>query len=345
MPLAGRPDRVPHHLTNVMSEISTTESPLNEPHEPHWISREAFQLLAIIFAISQTCLGFAIYHANYWVVVPLVLLGSHLMHGLLIGLHEASHGLLRKSRLLNEIDGMIIGVLSLTSFSLYRAAHQSHHAHFATVRDEEFWPFVDPSTARWKRVLYAFLELTVGMVFTPFVFIRTFFRSGSPIRNKKLRKRIWKEFILIAMAWAVILTAVTFFHVWNYFLLMHLIPAFIAGNLQSMRKYIEHVGLTGESINSATRSIVADNWGGRLVSFTLLHEPLHGIHHRRMSLPHSELPQFIGDLTPSHPDDRPPFPNYTHAFIHLFHCLADPRVGAQWHGRERPSHQDPSAAG
>ena len=54
----------------------------------------------------------------------LVLVSSHFMHGMLIGFHEASHGLLRKSRLLNEIDGVLIGVLSFMSFSLYRAAHQ-----------------------------------------------------------------------------------------------------------------------------------------------------------------------------------------------------------------------------
>jgi fatty acid desaturase len=64
---------------------------------------------------------------------------------MLIGLHEASHGLLRKSRLLNEIDGIIIGVFGFMSFSLFRAVHQSHHAHFATERDEELWPFVQPA--------------------------------------------------------------------------------------------------------------------------------------------------------------------------------------------------------
>ena len=56
------------------------------------------------------------------------------MHAMLIGFHEASHGLLRKTRRLNEIDGIIIGIFSLMSFSLYRAAHQLHHAYLATER-------------------------------------------------------------------------------------------------------------------------------------------------------------------------------------------------------------------
>ena len=39
------------------------------------------------------------YWSLYWLAVPLVLVSSHLMHGVLIALHEASHGLLRKNRL------------------------------------------------------------------------------------------------------------------------------------------------------------------------------------------------------------------------------------------------------
>ena len=72
--------------------------------------------------------------------VPLVLVVSHLMHGTLIGLHEATHGLLRKNRNFNEFDGVVIGMLSLMSFSLYRVVHQTHHAYLSTERDYEFWP-------------------------------------------------------------------------------------------------------------------------------------------------------------------------------------------------------------
>src|SRR5262249_30553832 len=99
-----------------------------EPPAPHWLSRAAFPVLAALFLLTQVSLGIAVYHANYWLAVPLILISSHFMHSMLIGFHEASHGLLRKNRLLNEIDGIIIGIFSLLSFSLYRAAHQTHHA-------------------------------------------------------------------------------------------------------------------------------------------------------------------------------------------------------------------------
>jgi fatty acid desaturase len=257
-----------------------------------------------------------------------------LMHGQLIGFHEASHSLLRKSKRLNEFDGQLLGVFSLLPFTLYRASHQTHHMYLGTERDEEFWPFVDTKKPRWVRVLAAVAELTCGMIFTPLVFLRSFLRKGSPIRSKRIRSRIWREYALIVVAWATVLAVMGWLHLWTYFFWMYLGPAFIASNLQSWRKYVEHVGLTGTTIRSATRSIVSRGWGGKVVAFTLLHEPYHGVHHQRVKLTHAELPQHAADLEPQHPDEIAPFPSYRSAIWHLLRCLADPRVGPQWRGKE-----------
>jgi fatty acid desaturase len=314
-----------------MNTTQPAAEDLFEPPPTHWVSRAAFPVLAAILFLNEVALGVALYLGSIWLAVLLMLSVSHLMHGMLIGFHEASHGLLRKNRRLNEIDGVIIGIGSLMSFSLYRAAHQLHHAHLATERDEELWPFVIPGTPRWKRILAAILELVLGFFYTPFLFIRTFLRAGSPIRNRKLRRRIWAEFALTGVVWFCILAVVTWLGVWNYFSWMYLVPAYLAANMQSWRKYIEHVGLTGSTVNSSTRSIVSEGLVGRFIAFTLLHEPFHGVHHRHAGLPHAELPQFVSVLTPKSPEELPPFPSYRHAFMHLFRSLADPRAGAQWH--------------
>ena len=303
---------------------------LSEMHEPHWLSRGAFHVLVAVFFVTEVVLGWALYQRSYWLAVPLVLLCCHFMHGLLIGFHEASHGLLRTNRRLNEIDGIILGVFSLMSFSLYRATHQTHHAYLATERDEELWPFVLPETARWQRVLAASLELTVGLLYTPFIFLRSFLRAGSPIRSKKVRRRVWAELALIVLVWTCILVAVARFNAWLYFVGMYLVPAYLAANLQSWRKYIEHVGLTGGTVKSSTRSIVSEGWPGRLLAFTLLHEPYHGVHHQRAGLPHAELPQYTAALVPTTPEETCPYPSYRSALLDLMHSLADPRVGAQW---------------
>lgn len=303
----------------------------------HWVSRAAFPMVLTAFYLCQVALGIAVYHNWYWLAVPLVLVCCHLMHGNLIAFHEASHGILRKNRTLNTIDGTVIGIFSLMSFTLYRAAHQTHHSHLGTERDEELWPFVVTTTPRWARILAAFFELFVGLLFTPFLFLRTFLRRNSPIRSKRVRRRIWMELGLMAAVWTVLLTTVALLDLWKYWFWMYFIPGFVAGNLQSWRKYIEHVGLTGGTVRSATRSIVANNWLGKFVSFTLLHEPYHGVHHLRVGIPHAELPVHADELNPETEDEHPPFPSYTHALIHLIGSLADPRVGPQWRLKDRDS--------
>jgi fatty acid desaturase len=319
---------------------ATTNEIAADTHEPHWIGSIAFPVLAGLFLVTQACLAVTIYHDRYWVAVPLVLVASHLMHSMLIGFHEASHGLLRKSRVLNEIDGIVIGIFSFMSFSLYRAAHQLHHAYLASERDEELWPFVHPQMPRGVRVLAAVLELTFGILFTPFLFVRTFLRPGSPIRNKKVRRRIWMEFALTALVWALVFSADAWFHAWKYFLWTYLLPACLAANAQSLRKYVEHVGLTGSTVNSSTRSIVSEGWVADFMCFTLLHEPYHGVHHWRSGLTHPELPLHASALEPTAPEERPPFRSFGAALRDLFVNLPNPRVGAQWLGVKRSTRQE-----
>lgn len=299
--------------------------------EPHWVSRSAFQIIVFLFLFTEIGLAVVLRNgASLWFAVPLVVLASHLMHGAAVGFHEATHGLLRRNRRFNEFDGVLLGIFSFMSFSLYRAAHQTHHAYFATERDEELWPFVFTQSPRWARVLAAVLELTFGLFFTPFLFLRSFLRTGSPIRSKKVRRRIWSELGLMVVVWIGIVTAVSYGEVWRYFIWMYLVPAFLAANLQSWRKYVEHVGLTGGTVNSATRNIIAEGWWGRIVAFTLLHEPYHGVHHLHVGLSHAELPQRAAELLPTVPEEKHPFPSYGHAMLDMLRSLANPRVGAQW---------------
>ena len=153
--------------------MSTTTIIPEHVEEPHWVTRAAFPILSIALLLAQAGMGVALYHGHIWIVVLLIPVVSHLMHGQLIGFHEASHGLLRKSRRLNDFDGQLIGIFSFMPFTLYRAAHQTHHMHLASERDEELWPLVRPEISRGRRVLFAFLELSFGIIFTTFLFLRT----------------------------------------------------------------------------------------------------------------------------------------------------------------------------
>lgn len=317
-----------------MNNVATVNA--IEPRGPHWISRAAFQVVSILFFSTEAVLGMAVYHGWIWLAVPLVLIASHFMHGFLIGFHEASHSLLRRNRLFNDIEGTVIGAFSFMSFTLFRVVHQTHHAHLASERDEEMWPLVQTRVPRSARCAAAVLELTAGVVYSPMIFLRAFLCKNSPVRSKRMRRRVWSELALSAALWTAILSAVAYWDGWKYFLWMYVAPAYIAANLQSWRKYIEHVGLTGDTVNGLTRSIVADTWPGRFVALTLLHEPFHGVHHQRAGLPHAELPQRVEDLMPRAPGEREPFPSYWHALLDLLRSLENPRAGSQWRS-EKPA--------
>ena len=138
-----------------------------------------------------------------------------------------------------------------------------------------------------------------------------------------------------ADAWAIVLTVDATFGLWKYFWWQYFIPGWLAGNMQSLRKYVEHVGLTGPTLNSATRSIVAEGWFARFICFSLLHEPYHGVHHENAGLPHRVLPQFTAILTPKEPGELAPFMSYRQALPDLIRSLGDPRVGAQWRDSSR----------
>lgn len=295
-----------------------------------WANHASFTIVTIFYYSTTVVMALCLYYHWWMPLIPLVLLASHFMHAMLIAFHEAAHGSLRHNRVWNELDGLLVGTISLTPLTLYRVLHQQHHVNVATEKDVELWPFVDPQQPLWWRRLAAFLELNFGFFYTPWLFWRFFFCRNSPITNRRARRQIWREFWIMVVFWTALLGIVAWCGAWFWFLVLYFIPAFIAGNLQSWRKYIEHVGLCGHTGRSATRSIVDVDWKGKCVAVSLLHQPLHGVHHEQGTLPYHEMPKHKHLIEPVDEGDTVPYPNYRAAFADLLKCLADPRVGSQW---------------
>src|SRR5689334_2113462 len=118
---------------------------LLELHRTHWSGTwiwvgffAAFWLgegLLLIILLSDLPL------AGRIAAAALLVLGlGHLMHGHLIAFHEAAHGSLCPVRWLNEGLGILVGLFSFMSLSLFRVVHHGHHAYLTTERDEELWP-------------------------------------------------------------------------------------------------------------------------------------------------------------------------------------------------------------
>ena len=303
---------------------------LIEKHRLHWTTVWIWFSFAAAFFSLQGLLLWGLLHGSLWLAIPLILIIAHLMHCHLLAMHEAAHGSLCPQRWLNEGIGIFIGSSSYMSLSLFRVVHQSHHSYPTTERDEELWPFVHPAIPPWQRIFTAACELFLGLFFTPFLFLRAFLRRNSSIQNRAVRRRIWIELAITATWSGASLAAVAWWSLWYYCVMLYLIPALLAGFMQSLRKYIEHMGLTGSTILASTRSVVATGVLGRFLAFTMFNEPYHGVHHMYAGLPQLALPDFTGLLEPTAPDDVAPYSSYYRALCDMVGSLGNPRIGAQW---------------
>src|SRR5207237_9151895 len=106
-----------------MANIPSTRESVSEMRDEHDVSCVAFQTLVFSLAFTEVALWGVVWSGWLWLALLLVLVAAHLMHGLLIGFHEASHGLLRKSRRLNEFDGVILGVVSFLPLRCCRGVY------------------------------------------------------------------------------------------------------------------------------------------------------------------------------------------------------------------------------
>ena len=274
--------------------------------------------------------------SRFAIVVPLILLQAFVFHAYLIAFHEAAHGALCPVGAINGYLGRVIGMHSFMSLTLYRAAHHWHHAHIGDKRDEEFWPLNDPAAPKWQRRLAAFFELACGLLWTPFLFLREFLRRDTAIRDRAVRRLIWIELAGIVLFWSAAVGLVLWFAVFPAFVAAFLIPAVIAGNVQSLRKYVEHVGLTGQRGISLTRSVRNPSWFGRLIAWLLFQEPYHDVHHLYPKVPQESLPAVASVENPL-PPELPLFANYTAALRDLLRGLADPKFGKAWSAAAAPA--------
>lgn len=308
---------------------------LRELHKPGWGAFWLSQIYGIAHIALFPLLAWVLAEEHYALVVPIVLVQAFVMHACLIGFHEAAHGGLCPIGPINGYFGRVSGILSFMSLTLYRSAHHWHHAYIGDKRDEEFWPLNDPEAPRWKRRLVAFFELTCGLVWTPFLFLRMFLRRDSAIRDRAVRRLVWVELAAIVVFWTVSVSLATYFDLLLVLLFGYLVPAYIAGNLQSWRKYVEHVGLTGRGM-ALTRSVRNPSRLGRFISWLLFHEPYHDVHHLYPKVPQEALPTVATAENPL-PPELPVFETYTAAFFDLLRTLGDPKFGKAWAEVEAPA--------
>lgn len=118
-------------------------------------------------------------------------------------------------------------------------------------------------------------------------------------------------------------------------MVMHLAPAWLAGSMQTVRKFTEHLGMFGDTIVSMTRTVVYRGPFGRAASASQLHVDHHATHHRHARIPYYALPEATQLVYADQCNGRV-FPNHVRAVLDMLTNLSDPRVGPQWRAANAP---------
>jgi fatty acid desaturase len=246
-------------------------------------------------------------------------------HAILLAFHESSHGNLGR---LNDLRGALVGYAILVPLRVYRFIHGAHHAYLASTRDLEMWPFTDPRVSRPARVAAAWAELLLGFFYTPAVFVRGVLVA--PKLPRGLGRRIAIDYLITAAIWGTVLGLVHAYQGWVAFLACYFVPTFLAGSLQTLRKFTEHLGLLGNEPETAARTIVDPSLLGRALTMTMLNVTHHGAHHRHGALAYYDLPAAtLDDQRKVRPTPRI-YHSYWEAFREMLPALADPKIGGQW---------------
>ena len=278
-------------------------------------------------AIIAACL--VAWFAGWWPLCVLLWLAIAWMdHAALSRLHEAAHHMLTRSAVVNELLGVIIGTCALTPLSVYRYVHTQHHAHLGREKDPEFWPYNLPSSPRWLRLGYAWLELLSGWLFTPILYSLRTARAWPTLAIVR-RRRLLLEWILLAVFWSGCLIMIHLTRTWDWFVVGHLAPTWIAGSAQTIRKFTEHLGRFGETVYDMTRTVVYTRWVGSTASRSQLHVEHHGTHHRWPKIPYHKLPHATSIAYEGCEQGRI-YESHWAAVRDMLPHLLDPRVGPQW---------------
>jgi fatty acid desaturase len=173
------------------------------------------------------------------------------------------------------------------------------------------------------------MELLFGYIWTPGVFLRGCIVTPPKTLGQKLR--IAFDYTVCFAFWGTALVIIGYLGIWKWFLVGYLVPSLMTGSMQTVRKFIEHLGLYGDTPDTATRTINDKSWFGRFISFTILNADIHGPHHVHAKIPQTHLPAALDLLTEEGTlTSTSIFPNYYQAAKAMLREVANPRIGKHW---------------
>ena len=276
--------------------------------------------------------------AHLWWHVAYTLLLSYFIFCWTSAFHETVHQTLSAYNRFNKHLGRLIGTAMLIPYTAYRETHIRHHAYLNRPHDWELWPYSDPSRGRWFRRAFALFDLLLGFCGAMIIYGRIYWHKDSPITEAS-RRIIRLEYIAAIAAWLTTAAVVTWTGSWIGFLEVWLIPLTLAGFLQTLRKFTEHLGMSSFDPLLGTRTVRGHNWLTKLTSFLNFDIFVHGPHHRHPRVAHTSLGELMDDYIEANPDrELPVYSTYLAASLAMLPWLIrNPGVGVNVRSIETPT--------
>ncbi|MFV0445245.1 MAG: fatty acid desaturase family protein [Planctomycetaceae bacterium] len=262
--------------------------------------------------------------------------------------HEAVHQTLFASPRANVLYGRAVGILVLIPYTAFRETHRTHHAYLNSRQDFELWPYSDPTTSRAFRRGFMLSEFLLGWLASPLIFSRILWANPRGL-DRETRTILIREYLVMAAFWIIVVSG----GIWlvqtqrlsgRLILMAYLIPSMIAPAINSLRKFIEHLGLESEDPMHGTRSVLGPGRLTRLASYFNFDLAIHGPHHRYPRASHEQLPELLRQLERrGNSEQSPPvFSSFSRALLDLLPTLWQaPGVG-ETVLRDRGINRDPA---
>jgi fatty acid desaturase len=228
-----------------------------------------------------------------WPALPVLLAGVVVIgiciHAMGALMHEALHGNLFRSHLLDQWAGFLLGVPTLFSATAYKVVHLNHHRHTRTEKDQDEFSYSCRTHQQYVALFYA--SFLVGsilyMVLVPM--------KAYAMASRESRRRIITEYSLMFLVFATTTTLAIMLGHPGWLFCYWLMPIVVAVLLSNVRALSEHMGTPGKGDAIAKTRTVTSN---RLVSFLMCNLNYHLEHHLFPGVPWYNLPRIHELLKP-----------------------------------------------
>ncbi|MDB4637524.1 fatty acid desaturase [Planctomycetaceae bacterium] len=248
-------------------------------------------------------------------------------------LHEMGHMTLLPNNAHSLWIGRMLGMILVIPFTCFRATHLTHHAKMCTSEDYELWPYCKPKYSVTFRRAFCVFDLLLGTLTAPLIYSRIFWKRNSPLTESESAD-VKFEYLLSVLFWSAITLIVVYLSMTDLvssesLSLWWFAPLAFAATMNSLRKLIEHVGISNSDPMFGTRTILPTNPIAKLISFGNFDLNLHGPHHRYGMAKHNELSDKLIEALENQPAARElVFHSYSGAAWHTLRCvLKSPGVG------------------